>query len=124
MVGGRRHQDIRVLPVSRNVSRAGIRAATAGTLGLRCLFACLLACGRRCGQDATGGSRLTSGAHAKGFFHEPTIFTDVAPGMRIAREEIFGPVVSVIPCDSLEQAIDSCEKVAHVLEGIALKRRD
>jgi aldehyde dehydrogenase (NAD+) len=55
------------------------------------------------GQDegatlALGGKRLDSGAHAKGFFHEPTIFVDVDPKMRIAREEIFGPVVSVIPC--------------------------
>src|SRR5258705_4484540 len=57
MVGGRRHQDIWVLAVSRNVSRAGIRAAMAGTLGLRCLFACLRARSRRCGQHATGGSR-------------------------------------------------------------------
>jgi alpha-ketoglutaric semialdehyde dehydrogenase len=55
---------------------------------------------------ACGGNRLDSGAHAKGFFHEPTVFTDVTPEMRIAREEIFGPVVSVIPCRSLEEAID------------------
>ena len=62
------------------------------------------------GQDegatlALGGHRLERGAYGKGFFHEPTIFTDVAPRMRIAREEIFGPVVSVIPCKSLEEAI-------------------
>ena len=47
---------------------------------------------------ACGGRRLTSGPHADGFFHEPTIFTGVTPSMRIAREEIFGPVVSVIKC--------------------------
>jgi len=62
------------------------------------------------GQDegatlALGGHRLERGAYGKGFFHEPTIFTDVAPRMRIAGEEIFGPVVSVIPCKSLEEAI-------------------
>ena len=54
---------------------------------------------------ACGGGRLASGAHARGFFHEPTVFTDVTPAMRIAREEIFGPVVSVIPCRSLDEAI-------------------
>jgi aldehyde dehydrogenase (NAD+) len=54
---------------------------------------------------ALGGKRLDSGAYAKGWFHEPTIFADVDPTMRIAREEIFGPVVSVIPCASLEDAI-------------------
>jgi acyl-CoA reductase-like NAD-dependent aldehyde dehydrogenase len=54
---------------------------------------------------ACGGGRLDTGAHAKGFFHEPTVFIDVTPGMRIAREEIFGPLVSVIPCRSLDEAI-------------------
>ena len=53
----------------------------------------------------TGGSRLGSGVHAKGYFHEPTIFADVDPKMRIAREEIFGPVVSVMTCRSLDEAI-------------------
>ena len=52
-----------------------------------------------------GGHAITSGAYAKGSFHEPTIFADVAPSMRIAQEEIFGPVVSVIPCHSFEDAI-------------------
>src|SRR5262249_5026332 len=43
----------------------------------------------------TGGKRLNSGAHAKGWFHEPTVFGDCSPKMRVAQEEIFGPVVSV-----------------------------
>ena len=55
---------------------------------------------------ASGGTRLEGGAYARGFFHEPTVFIDVQPGMRIAREEIFGPVVSVIPCRSLDDAIE------------------
>ena len=54
---------------------------------------------------ACGGRRLEGGAHARGYFHEPTIFTGVTPDMRIAREEIFGPVVSMLKCDSLDQAI-------------------
>jgi len=54
---------------------------------------------------ATGGHRMEKGAYAKGYFHEPTVFIDVDPKMRIAREEIFGPVVSVIPCTSLDEAI-------------------
>jgi len=54
---------------------------------------------------ACGGHPLTEGAYAKGFFHEPTIFADVAPSMRIAQEEIFGPVVSVIGCRSFEEAV-------------------
>ena len=54
---------------------------------------------------AAGGQALRAGAHARGWFHEPTIFTDVSPKMRIAQEEIFGPVVSVIPCRDLDEAI-------------------
>lgn len=54
---------------------------------------------------ACGGEPLREGAYAKGFFHQPTIFTDVAPTMRVAQEEIFGPVVSVMPCRSFDEAI-------------------
>ncbi|MEN3337973.1 MAG: alpha-ketoglutaric semialdehyde dehydrogenase [Acidobacteriota bacterium] len=54
---------------------------------------------------ACGGHRLDQGLLSRGYFHEPTIFTDVRPTMRIAQEEIFGPVVSVMPCGSLEEAV-------------------
>jgi alpha-ketoglutaric semialdehyde dehydrogenase len=54
---------------------------------------------------ACGGHALTAGAYARGYFHEPTVFADVAPSMRIAQEEIFGPVVSVMPCKSFDQAV-------------------
>ena len=54
---------------------------------------------------ACGGNRLTLGAYARGYFHEPTVFGDVSASMRIAQEEIFGPVVSVIPCKSFEEAV-------------------
>jgi aldehyde dehydrogenase (NAD+) len=53
-----------------------------------------------------GGNRMDKGEHRHGYFIEPTIFTDVAPKMRIAQEEIFGPVVSVIPCRDLDEAIE------------------
>jgi len=52
-----------------------------------------------------GGHRLSEGNLAAGWFYAPTIFGEVAPAMRIAKEEIFGPVVSVIPCDGLDEAI-------------------
>jgi acyl-CoA reductase-like NAD-dependent aldehyde dehydrogenase len=54
---------------------------------------------------ACGGRRLTEGALAKGFFVEPTVFTDVDNGMRIAQEEIFGPVSCVIPFDDEQDAV-------------------
>ncbi|MGH8851524.1 MAG: aldehyde dehydrogenase family protein [Casimicrobiaceae bacterium] len=62
--------------------------------------------GRREGARlALGGKRLTEGQLGRGFFFEPTIFTDVDNGMRIAREEIFGPVGSVIAFDTAEEAL-------------------
>ncbi len=54
---------------------------------------------------ACGGKRPEGAAFARGHFVEPTIFTGVRPNMRIAREEIFGPVLSVIPFDTEEEAI-------------------
>ena len=56
-------------------------------------------------QVAAGGSVLREGAHGNGFFHQPTVFAGVKPGMRIAQEEIFGPVTAVMKCESLEEAI-------------------
>ena len=53
---------------------------------------------------AVGGERL-GGDLANGFYVQPTVFADATNGMRIAREEIFGPVVSVIPFDTREEAI-------------------
>ena len=59
-----------------------------------------------------GGSPLTGGDYREGAYYEPTIFTDVAPSMRIAREEVFGPLLSIVPIDSYEEAI----KVANSTE--------
>lgn len=53
-----------------------------------------------------GGNILKDSPHDQGFYFEPTIFTDVQPGMIIAQEEIFGPVLSIISANSLEEAID------------------
>jgi aldehyde dehydrogenase (NAD+) len=64
-----------------------------------------------------GGNRLDGGAHARGFFHEPTIFGDCSPKMRVAREEIFGPVVSVIPVGSLEEAVEVGNSVDYGLSA-------
>ena len=66
---------------------------------------------------ATGGHRLSRGAHARGWFHEATVFADCDPKMRICREEIFGPVVSVMPVDSLEQAIEVGNSVEYGLSA-------
>ncbi|MBI5756161.1 MAG: aldehyde dehydrogenase family protein [Nitrospirae bacterium] len=52
-----------------------------------------------------GGKPIAKGECARGFFIEPTIFGDVEPGMRIAQEEIFGPVVCVMKAKDIDDAI-------------------
>jgi aldehyde dehydrogenase (NAD+) len=64
-----------------------------------------------------GGQRLAGPEHARGFFHAPTVFGDCAPGFRVAREEIFGPVVAVIPVGSLEEAIEVGNSVEYGLSA-------
>ena len=64
-----------------------------------------------------GGQPLRDGPYARGFFHQPTIFADVEPKMRIAQEEIFGPVVSVIPCRSFEEAVGIANDVQYGLSA-------
>ena len=66
---------------------------------------------------AAGGHRLDSGNFRRGWFHEPTIFADCDPKMRVSQEEIFGPVVSVIPCDNLDNAIEIANGVAYGLSA-------
>lgn len=66
---------------------------------------------------AAGGNRLTKGDYGKGWFIEPTVFSDVRPGMRIAQEEIFGPVTSVIPFSTLDEAIEIVNGVKYGLSS-------
>ena len=54
---------------------------------------------------AAGGRIPTDGALGKGFFHEPTVLIDVKPNMRVAQEEIFGPVTAVIEVKDIDEAI-------------------
>lgn len=67
-------------------------------------------------QLACGGTRLGEGL-ASGFFVEPTVFTGVHNDMRIAREEIFGPVASIIPFDTLEEALSIANATEFGLAG-------
>ena len=53
-----------------------------------------------------GGDRNVEGANARGYFINPTIFADCNNQMRIAREEIFGPVLAVIPFETEEEAVE------------------
>ena len=66
---------------------------------------------------ACGGKHLTKGEYAHGYFIEPTVFTDVMPSMRVAQEEIFGPVTAVIPTNSLDEAIEIANGVQYGLSA-------
>src|SRR5690606_16702219 len=60
---------------------------------------------------AAGGTALDQPGH----YLRPTLFTDATPGMRIAQEEIFGPVLTAIPFDTEEQALEIANGVAYGL---------
>ena len=63
---------------------------------------------KEAGEPACGGRHLNEGAHAQGYFVEPTVFADVTEEMTIAKEEIFGPVLAIMkakdPADALRMA--------------------
>jgi aldehyde dehydrogenase (NAD+) len=54
-----------------------------------------------------GGEPLKGKDYDKGFFYKPTVFTGVKRNMRIAQEEIFGPVISILEVGSLDEAIET-----------------
>ncbi|GIO24918.1 aldehyde dehydrogenase family protein [Oceanobacillus sp. J11TS1] len=66
---------------------------------------------------AAGGKQLTVENYENGFYFAPTLFTDVTIDMRIAQEEIFGPVVSLIEVNDLEEAIAANNKVKYGLSS-------
>jgi betaine-aldehyde dehydrogenase len=61
--------------------------------------------GKQEAKLASGGDRATGGVLDRGYFVQPTIFYDVDNASRIGREEIFGPVASVIPFNTEEDAL-------------------
>ncbi len=75
------------------------------------------------GRILCGGHALTKDGHANGTFFEPTVFGGVTPTMRIAREEVFGPVVTLIEFDTFEQAIEIANSIDYGL-STALYTKD
>jgi alpha-ketoglutaric semialdehyde dehydrogenase len=71
----------------------------------------------------TGGHALTQGVYARGAFFEPTVLGGVTASMRIAREEVFGPVVSLIEFDSFADAIQIANSIDYGL-SVALYTRN
>ena len=66
---------------------------------------------------ATGGDRLEGGTHEHGHFVEPTVFTDVESDMRIAQEEVFGPVLAVITVSDFDEAMRVANDVDYGLSS-------
>ena len=64
-----------------------------------------------------GGRRIVDGALADGYFVAPTVFADVDDGMRIAREEIFGPVASILPFDTEDEVVARANATRFGLAG-------
>src|SRR5260370_42076810 len=78
--------------------------------------------GRAEGARLVRGGERVGGLLSDGFFVAPTIFADVNNKMRIAQEEIFGPVMSVIPFDTAEDAIALGNQTEYGLGGAVWTR--
>lgn len=70
----------------------------------------------------TGGERVRHGDLARGSFYAPTIFDNVAPGMRIEQEEIFGPVTDLIEAQDLDEAVRILNGVSYGLSASIFTR--
>ncbi len=73
-----------------------------------------------CNIGKEEGAKLICGGKKtglKGFFFEPTIFTNASADMRIAQEEIFGPILSIIEVKSLDEAIDVMNNIEYGLSS-------
>jgi alpha-ketoglutaric semialdehyde dehydrogenase len=69
-----------------------------------------------------GGHRLTEGAYSKGYFVEPTIFAEVKPAMRIAQEEVFGPVLALMVAKDFDDAMRLANAVRFGLSASIVSR--
>ena len=78
--------------------------------------------GRGEGELVTGGERAADGDLEHGHFFRPTIFAGVAPMARIAQEEIFGPVLSVVPVDGYDEAMTAANQVKYGLSASVFTR--
>ena len=103
MVGDPFAEGTRLGPlISRRPTRARARYIDQGHRGRR--------------ELVTGGADAPEGLET-GYFVQPTVFSNVSPDMTIAREEIFGPVLSIIPYDTEEEAVEIANDTVYGLAG-------
>ncbi len=69
------------------------------------------------GRLVCGGERLTGPGYDKGYFVQPTIYADITQKMTLWKEEVFGPVLSIAMCESLENAIEMANDSAYGLSA-------
>lgn len=70
----------------------------------------------------TGGKRLSGGEYDKGYYYAPTVLTNIKPTMRLTCEEVFGPVLPLIPFDDEAEAIAAANNTDYGLAAYALVR--
>ena len=81
---------------------------------------------KECGEPLAGGHRLTGADYGRGWFVEPTLFADVDPNTALSREEIFGPVLAILPyqteAEVIRQANDTVYGLAAYVQSADLGR--
>lgn len=73
-------------------------------------------------QVLTGGMRLSGGEYDKGYYYAPTVLTNINPSMRLTCEEVFGPVLPLIPFDDEDEVIAQANNTEYGLAAYALVR--
>src|SRR5699024_12643908 len=66
------------------------------------------------------GVTVLTGGYRDGAYYAPTVLSDVVPGAKIAKEEIFGPVVMVFPVDDIDEAFEKSTAVDYCLQGVII----
>jgi aldehyde dehydrogenase (NAD+) len=103
------------------VGRPFAPGTTMGPVASRQSFDRILGILERVGADKDGelltGGHAVGGELSDGFYLEPTVYYDVEPASRLAREEVFGPVLSVIPFDDEDQAVAIANNIDFGLAG-------